>query len=74
MCCIVELASGTGVTAELWLVDLASFASVSAFADKFDNDGGRLDLLVMNAGLMSPSYSATVDGWEAWCVSSLFTS
>ncbi|KAF8875462.1 short-chain dehydrogenase [Mucidula mucida] len=60
-----KIASETGFTAELWLVDLASFASVSAFADTFDNDGGRLDLLVMNAGLMSPSYSATVDGWEA---------
>ncbi|KAF9031682.1 short-chain dehydrogenase [Hymenopellis radicata] len=42
----------TGFEAELWLVDLASFASVS------------LDILVMNAGLIMPTYSATVDGWE----------
>ncbi|KAF8875612.1 hypothetical protein CPB85DRAFT_1235845 [Mucidula mucida] len=60
-----KLALETGFKVELWLVDLASFASVSSFADKFDKDGGRLDILVMNAGLMSPTYSATVDGWEA---------
>ncbi len=65
----VELTSETGFEAELWLLDLASFDSVSSFADKFDKDGGRLDILVMNAGLMSPTYSATVDGWEAWYAS-----
>ncbi|KAF9031705.1 short-chain dehydrogenase [Hymenopellis radicata] len=58
-------AAQTGCEAELWLVDLASFASVSSFADKFDKDGGRLDILVMNAGLIMPTYSATVDGWES---------
>ncbi|KAF8875614.1 hypothetical protein CPB85DRAFT_1345451, partial [Mucidula mucida] len=36
-----KLASETGFKVELWLVDLASFASMSSFADKFDKDGGR---------------------------------
>ncbi|KAJ7810039.1 hypothetical protein B0H14DRAFT_3758461 [Mycena olivaceomarginata] len=34
------------------------------FADKFDKDGGRLDILVENAGVTRPKYEATTDGWE----------
>ncbi|KAG6856249.1 hypothetical protein H0H87_006108 [Tephrocybe sp. NHM501043] len=38
--------------AELWLVDLNQFASIVAFADKFEKQGGRLDILVENATLI----------------------
>ncbi|KAJ6456427.1 hypothetical protein C8R45DRAFT_914010 [Mycena sanguinolenta] len=50
--------------AELWIVDLADFSSVKSFADKFEKDGGRLDILVENAGVSIPQYEATKDGWE----------
>ncbi|KAJ7354473.1 hypothetical protein DFH08DRAFT_922857 [Mycena albidolilacea] len=50
--------------AELWTIDLADFSSVKSFADKFDKDGGRLDILVENAGVTRPKYEATTDGWE----------
>ncbi|KAJ7466914.1 hypothetical protein FB451DRAFT_1259505 [Mycena latifolia] len=50
--------------AELWLVDLADFASVKSFADKFEQDGGRLDILVENAGVSSSTYTPTKDGYE----------
>ncbi|KAJ7466926.1 hypothetical protein FB451DRAFT_1483841 [Mycena latifolia] len=50
--------------AELWLVDLADFASVKRFADKFEQDGGRLDILVENAGISTSKYAPTKDGWE----------
>ncbi|KAJ7043963.1 hypothetical protein C8F04DRAFT_943030, partial [Mycena alexandri] len=33
-------------TLELWIVDLAEFASVKRFADKFEQDGGRLGIVV----------------------------
>ncbi|KAJ6616659.1 hypothetical protein B0H10DRAFT_2434847 [Mycena sp. CBHHK59/15] len=44
-----ELRADTGCTkAELWLIDLADFASVAdsvrRFADKFEQEGGRLDI------------------------------
>ncbi|KAG1750555.1 uncharacterized protein EDB91DRAFT_1108138 [Suillus paluster] len=50
---------------ELWIIDLANFASVTAFADKFDKEGGDLHLLVMNAGILQSDYQPTTDGWES---------
>ena len=32
-------------------MDLSQFASVVDFANRFERDGGRLDILVMNAGV-----------------------
>jgi len=46
-------------------VDLGKFSSVMKFCDKFDEDGGRLDLVVMNAGIESHIYDVTSDGWES---------
>ena len=43
-------------------LDLSSLASVRAFAERWE---GRLDLLVNNAGVMTPpKYRETVDGFE----------
>ncbi len=57
--------------AELWLVDLSRFSSVTAFANKYEADGGRLDILVLNAGVIPDwEYRTTVDGWESSYVSS----
>ncbi|KAK0237504.1 hypothetical protein EDD85DRAFT_770328 [Armillaria nabsnona] len=52
--------------AELWLVDLSHFLSVTAFANKFEADGGRLDILILNAGIMpTKEHRTTIDGWES---------
>ncbi|THV05578.1 short-chain dehydrogenase [Dendrothele bispora CBS 962.96] len=59
-----ELKSSTGFSRiELWLVDFTDFASVKGFADKFDREGGRLDILVENAGIIPGGYDTTKDGW-----------
>ena len=50
--------------AELALVDLSKFASVSAFADAFIRDGSQIDILVYNAGVAYPHHVSTGDGWE----------
>lgn len=47
------------------MVDLSRFGSVKTFADKFDSDEGRLDLLILNAATAPMSYEATPDGFEA---------
>jgi NAD(P)-dependent dehydrogenase (short-subunit alcohol dehydrogenase family) len=43
-------------------LDLASLASVRAFAEGYSGD--RLDLLINNAGVMAAPYRKTVDGFE----------
>jgi retinol dehydrogenase 12 len=50
--------------AELALVDLAQFASVSAFADTFIRDNAQIDILVYNAAVALLQYSPSKDGWE----------
>jgi len=49
---------------ELILIDLANFASVTAFVDTFVESNGRLDILVANAAIASNEYKLTTDGWE----------
>jgi retinol dehydrogenase 12 len=61
----------TGFKAELWSIDLGSFESVKAFADKFDKDAGRLDIVVQNASTTPASSHQTTDGWESTYVSSI---
>ncbi|KAJ6580929.1 hypothetical protein B0H19DRAFT_488399 [Mycena capillaripes] len=61
-----KLKAATGYSkAELWIIDLADFVSVKQFADKFERDGGRLDILVENAGIGTLKYEPTKDGWES---------
>jgi retinol dehydrogenase-12 len=45
-------------------IDLASFASVRAFADAFTAEHDRLDILLNNAGLVLRKRVVTVDGHE----------
>lgn len=48
-----------------WPLELSDFASTKAFADRFDREGGgRLDILVLNAGMVSYDYNLTGDGYE----------
>ncbi|KAF8526935.1 short-chain dehydrogenase [Hysterangium stoloniferum] len=50
---------------ETWHLDLAMFSSVSAFADRYEKEGGgHLDLLVMNAAAQGSTPIYTEDGWE----------
>ncbi len=60
---IRTLAPGAGVRFEL--LDLADLASIAAFAKRLLDQDRPLDLLVNNAGVMSPpSRRATADGFE----------
>ncbi|KAF7308194.1 Retinol dehydrogenase 12 [Mycena chlorophos] len=51
--------------AELWLVDLSDLDSIKRFADKFEADGGRLDILVENAAVSTEMFRAGEDGIES---------
>jgi len=61
---LAHVEAETGYKAELWLIDLSSFASVSEFATRFEQEGGRLDYLVMNAGIAACSYEESKEGYE----------
>ncbi|TFK54182.1 NAD(P)-binding protein [Heliocybe sulcata] len=62
---VAQVEKATGLkNAELWLLDLSRFASVVAFADRFEKEGGRLDILVMNAGIAVQDYQE-MEGWES---------
>jgi NAD(P)-dependent dehydrogenase (short-subunit alcohol dehydrogenase family) len=45
-------------------LDLASLASIRAFAERFRSEHEGLDLLVNNAGVMAPPRRETADGFE----------
>ncbi|ORY74750.1 hypothetical protein BCR35DRAFT_353776 [Leucosporidium creatinivorum] len=50
---------------EVWPLDLASFASVNAFAARAEAELPRLDIVVENAGVNSwKQFGRTADGWE----------
>ena len=61
-----ELKAETGYeSAELWIIDLARISSVVDFAERFEKDGGRIDILLLNAGIApAAGQQLTADGYE----------
>ena len=61
-----ELKTETGYeSAELWIIDLARISSVVDFAERFEKDGGRIDILLLNAGITpAAGQKLTADGYE----------
>ncbi len=50
--------------AELLVIDLSSFASIRAAAERFAASHAKLDVLVNNAGIVSAKRTTSVDGHE----------
>lgn len=63
---MIEIKEETGhKNTELYILDLANFASVKAFVQRFTQEERRLDILVENAGVVPDSnFPVTEDGWE----------
>jgi len=57
-------AAAPGASVTVVRLDLASLASVTEAAQEIRAGHERLDLLINNAGVMFPPYSATADGFE----------
>ncbi|KAK0443704.1 uncharacterized protein EV420DRAFT_1023754 [Desarmillaria tabescens] len=61
---LAQIQADTGYSkAELWIIDLANFNSVVAFADRADRELERLDILIENAGMGTWVYEQA-EGWE----------
>jgi NAD(P)-dependent dehydrogenase (short-subunit alcohol dehydrogenase family) len=56
--------SRSGNTCEVMALDLASFASIRAFADNYARANERLDVLILNAGGVLAKRELTEDGHE----------
>src|ERR1700761_6965661 len=49
----------------VWPLDLSDFSSVKAFVDRYEKEGGgKLDILLENAGIVTEEFKQTKDGWE----------
>ena len=57
-------ATAAGGSIELVSLDLASLASVRACADKLQEEGKPLDVIIANAGVMATPLGKTADGFE----------
>ena len=49
---------------QVWECDLASFASVTRFMQRVDEELERLDIAVLNAAVATSKWATTADAWE----------
>lgn len=54
----------SNTTMEAWKLDLGSIESVKKFAVRANRELERLDILVLNAGVMRAQFKLTADGHE----------
>lgn len=50
---------------DMMVVDLSSFRSIRSFAEQFFKKKMSLDIVVLNAGIVTVGYEETEDGFEA---------
>jgi NAD(P)-dependent dehydrogenase (short-subunit alcohol dehydrogenase family) len=55
---------GSGCEIEVWQLDMASHASVAAFARRAREELDRLDVAVLNAGVYMVAREVSAQGWE----------
>ena len=58
------LQRAAGATVDVLKLDLGSLKSIHQFAETFNAEYDRLDILMNNAGIMTPPYGKTADGFE----------
>lgn len=60
---IEQRAEGPG-TIQIWPLDMNNYKSVAEFAERASKELPRLDVAMLNAGLMFRDYVSSPDGWE----------
>ncbi|OKL56895.1 hypothetical protein UA08_08043 [Talaromyces atroroseus] len=59
----LEQLTGRSVV-QVWPLDMSSFHSVVEFASRVDRNMPKLDVAILNAGVMHREYTLSQDGWE----------
>jgi NAD(P)-dependent dehydrogenase (short-subunit alcohol dehydrogenase family) len=59
-----SLSADSGVKIDVWLIDMASFASVKEFSEKVNQELESLDIALLNAGMATDKWDLTSDGWD----------
>ncbi|KAF2764368.1 NAD(P)-binding protein [Teratosphaeria nubilosa] len=60
----IEARTGRKDVVEVWQLDMLDYESVRAFAAKAERELERLDIAVMNAGVLAGRYEQSAYGWE----------
>ncbi|KAL8668066.1 MAG: hypothetical protein Q9202_000044 [Teloschistes flavicans] len=61
---LIEEKTGRHDVVQVWELNMDNFASVEAFAKRVETSLPRLDILVLNAGVLSRYHALSSDGWE----------
>lgn len=56
--------NATTTRIDVWKLDMDSFASVKAFAERVDRELERLDVALLNAGVVMRTFQKSPEGWE----------
>ncbi|RAO73851.1 uncharacterized protein BHQ10_009863 [Talaromyces amestolkiae] len=59
----IEKATGRAGVVQVWQLDMASFESIDAFAKRVESLK-RVDIVVLNAGIMTRTFKVSEKGWE----------
>lgn len=60
----IEARTSRNGVVQFWELDMNSFSSVKAFADRLDREVERLDVASLNAGVAVRKYEKSPEGWE----------
>ncbi|KAL8690052.1 MAG: hypothetical protein Q9218_004421, partial [Villophora microphyllina] len=61
---LIEGKTGRKGVVQVWELDMDRFASVESFAERVETSLPKLDILVLNAGVVCGQYSLSSEGWE----------
>ena len=60
----IEKTTGRVGVIQVWQLDMDSFQSVKSFADRVGSELERLDVALLNAGLISRTFKLSPEDWE----------
>ncbi|KAH9815349.1 Short-chain dehydrogenase/reductase SDR [Teratosphaeria destructans] len=60
----IEARSGRNDVVEVWHLDMLDYESIKAFAARAERELERLDIAVLNAGILAARYEQSTYGWE----------